>query len=154
MKNEFVQICVPQDVVAILTEFKSSLSNESLGKLPEEGQAKFREALQTVLSAIWQEQGIAAFGMSPAVFELCFEALIGILCKKLPDGVQVPGTTSLDKIAAKIRLVSVPPSIVEKDVYPAPDPEHPEAELQPTAVRNTSEKAVVRLTIPKRIVEE
>ncbi len=67
----------------------------------------------------------------------------------------MPASTSLDKVAAKVKLVAVPSNIVEKDVYSPADPEAAEgAPLEPISAKNTNERAVVRLTIPKRKVEE
>ena len=83
--------------------------------------------------------------------DLILNAICMILCGKLPKNVVSFGTSNL---ASKIKLVRAPPGIetvsriqIEKV---APTPENPKGEQEVTIEKNTNEKAVVRILVPKR----
>ena len=83
--------------------------------------------------------------------DLILNAICMILCGKLPKGAVSFGTSNL---ASKIKLVSAPKGIelvsriqIEKV---APTPENPKGEQEVTIEKNTNEKAVVRILVPKR----
>ena len=83
--------------------------------------------------------------------DLILNAICMILCGKLPKGAVSFGTSNL---ASKIKLVSAPKGIelvsriqIEKV---APTPENPKGEQEVTIEKNTNERAVVRILVPKR----
>ena len=83
--------------------------------------------------------------------DLILNAICMILCGKIPKNVV---SFNISNLASKIKLVSAPKGIelvsriqIEKV---APTPENPKGEQEVTIEKNTNEKAVVRILVPKR----
>ena len=78
--------------------------------------------------------------------------LIDIACKKLPADLPF-SNKQVDQIIQKVKLVPVPKSVVNETVYKE---ETIEGQVVRTVVaeKNTNERAIVRIRVPRKRIEE
>ena len=150
LKCEHLQFLMQPEMERLVTSFKlpkNSNDCPDFTKLTQEQYMQFRHALVTekMHNATYAgNQGVMAM-------ELILTVLCMVLCNKIPKGV-VP--FRVDPLINKIKLVSAPRGIelatrteIQKTSVTAATPK---GEQEVVIEKNTNERAVVRILVPKR----
>lgn len=163
LKNESgLVIQISQHTMSLLESFKYGLNE--LHKLNEDQLKQLKDCLlehpghfilRKLLSPAFNTAGVDYAGVGRSLIS----SLIDLISKKnLPS--EMPfSNKQLDQLIQKIKLTPIPKHIVEETVYKdetvQESPDQP-AQVVKTIVqeKNTNERAIVRLRIPKRKIEE
>jgi hypothetical protein len=148
MKNDNFTILVNQTTVSLLESFKVGLND--LHKLNEDQLKQFKESMvknpgHRFIQKL-RDPSFSEGKVNMQIFDLLMNDIIDMLAKKLPTEVGI-NNQKLDSITQKIRLVQIPKGLIEESFYREDDPE--------TIVKATINiKAVVRIVLPKRMIQE
>ena len=141
LKNDYMQILISQESVQYLESQKQSLND--LHKLTDEQLRAFKD---TLISSpghfVYRKLQNPDYSHHYLDFELLKSLLfvvVDIMAKKLPADV-VLNNQKLESVIHKIKLVAVPKNVV--------------TDTNEQFAKNTGERAVVRIRIPRKTVQE
>lgn len=146
MKNDIFTILVSQITMSLLESFKIGLND--LHKLNEDQLHQFKESMihnpgHRIMKKLRKSPEFSTGFFKANIYDLLQSDIIDMVAKKLPSDIAI-NNQKLEQITQKIKFVPIPKSVIEESTM--------KEDVMIEA--NTNIKAVIRITVPMRTIQE